>query len=419
MYNKSETFSKYATNDFKIPPKRRRLRPSERKEAMESEFRQAIGKSAGEVMRDVSEFLATPCTLQNTKQACPLDLRALPNGLNMAEQFTFALLSEAELQGWTPEAAESFCRNACAGVVKEETVRSMIEAFSDKHSDAYYRFRKQYSNRFYMTDGSYWSCCLALAIDTGEISTVLRYLRLFIVALMEFAYMGENNPTVTYAWSYYESFRRILDELTADPDPNPLPLKIRALGGTAGERDGEAYALSLGIDVENPNELYMAFDLWIDVTLKDRDGNVIDVIGDRIDAIDPASIYHYGITKRIRGAAVASISAVVKAKSHLKLSLPLMNHTKLRSVRLLGERDGTALSGVLESQYDRPLRSLTIHYQLLSDDNRILGGGSVWCAEGLPTDAPLPFTSKLGLSLSGATKVVYSVSFNATELVED
>jgi len=383
---------------------------------MELEFQQAAGKSAGEVMRDVAAFLATPCIIHKTQD---LDLRYLPNQMSMAEQLSFALLSEAEAQGWSAEAAESFYRSACADSVDAEVISNLLSAFGHKESKAYITYRKQYGNRFRLLDTSYWACCLALAIDAGQIGEVLRYLRLFIVVLTEFAYMGDRNPSSTYVWTYYESFQAILDELTAEPDPDPVALKVRAVGGTAGKREGDAYPLSLGVDIENPNEGYMALGIAIDVTLKDKNGNVIDVITDKLDCMDPAVIYHYGITKKIKGAAVASISAVVKARQYIKLSTPIMNHVFLDSVAISGKGSESELMGILESKYDCPLRTLTLHYQFLSAENKILGGGSEWCFDGLSDKEPLLFSSKIGMTFPDSARVVYSVNFNALELIED
>ena len=74
-----------------------------------------------------------------------------------------------------------------------------------------------------------------------------------------------------------------------------------------------SYYLSLGVDVENPNADRMALDVTLDITLKDRDGGVITVIRDTLQCIDPATVYHYGITKKIRGKAVAGFSASGKS----------------------------------------------------------------------------------------------------------
>ena len=383
---------------------------------MELEFKQAAGKSAGEVMRDLSEFLATPCIIHKTQD---LDLRELPNGLSMEKQLSFALLSEAEAQGWTAETAENFYRGACAGNIGEDTITDMLAAFREKESDAYREYRKQYGNSFRLLDNSYWASCLALAIDAGQIRELLHYLRLFIVVMTEFAYMGDRNPSNTYTWAYYESFQAILDELTAEPEPDPLALKVRALGGTAGKREGEIYPLSLGVDIENPNDGYMALGISVDITLKDKAGNVIDVIADKLDCMDPAMIYHYGITKKIKGAAVASISAVVKARQYIKLSTPIMKHVFLDSVAISGKGSESELMGILESKYDCPLRTLTLHYQFLSAENKILGGGSEWCFDGLSDKEPLLFSSKIGMSIPNCAKVVYSINFNALELIKD
>lgn len=383
---------------------------------METEFQKAVGKSVGEVMRDMEEFLTCPCVVNEEKQ---IDLCTLIPDLNMHGQFSFALLSEALTQGWERDLAESFYRRVAQNVMDGELIERMIAAFRDPDGEDFRAYAKKYGNRFTVSDGSYWSTCLALAIDAGQLGDVMHYLRLFTVCLMELAYMEDRNPSETYTWSYYEAFRKMLDDLTSEPDPVPLPLKVRALGGSAGKREGESYVLSMGVDIENPNPDRMACGISLDITLKDRDGNVITVIKDRLQAIDPGVVYHYGVTRKIRGAATAGISAVAKASSFLKLSTPIMKHIKLAGLRLVRAENSVKLSGTLTSEYDSPLRSLTLHYQLLSADNKIIGGASEWIYSGMTPNATHAMSSSISASIPTAAKALYSVDFDPLELVKE
>ena len=382
---------------------------------METEFQNAVGKSAGEVMRDIADFLAYPCPINPQKN---IDLRTMLPDLNMPEQFTFALLSEAVTQGWSLDRAEIFYRRACSDTVDEETIRSMLHAFHDSDSEEYRAYQKKYGCYFTMLDGSYWASCLALGIDADKVDEVMAYLRLFTIALMEFAYMGDNNPSTTYTWSYYESFRNMLDELIRDPDPEPLPLKVRALGGSAGVREGDAYHLSLGVDIENPNLDRMARNVVIDVTLKDKDGNIITTVGDRVECIDPSVVYHYGVTKKIRGAAVASIAVTAKAGSHLRLQTPLMKHIALSELKLSRNNNAMQFSGKMTSRYQSNLHSVILHYQFLDANNKILGGGSEWIFDGVKAGQTVLFESKVSVSVPRAAKAVYSFDFDALELIK-
>ena len=383
---------------------------------METEFQNAVGKSMGEVARDVSEFLSCSCVIHPEKK---VDLAALLPDLNMTEQFTFAFLSEALAQGMTLDAAESFYRHAVATVVDEAVIDEMVSAFSNRNGETYRTLERKYGNRFSMLDGSYWATCLAIGIDANEVGGVLQYLRLFIVCLMEFAYMGDRNPGATYAWNYYESFRAMLDELTAPPDAAPLPLKVRALGGTAGKRNGDVYMLSLGVDIENPNPDRMARGVGIDITLKDKNGSVITVIKDQIQSIDPGTVYHYGVTRKIRGAATAGLSAKARASAFLKLSTPIMKHVKLSNLRLSKHPNGVRLCGTLNSEYDRPLRSMTLHYHFLSADNKILGGSNEWLFDRMQAGGELEISSVVPVAIANTAKAVYSVDFDAMELIKE
>ena len=382
---------------------------------METEFQNAHGKGIGEVIRDITDFLSTPYVINPQKK---IDLCRLVENLNMHEQFSFALLSEAQVQGWSPEEAEGFYRSAARGVVSERVINGMIAAFRNRQSSAYKEYEARYGNRFSALDGSYWATALALGIDADRVSDVLRYLRTFTVTLMEFAYMEDKNPDATYTWCYYDSFCRMLEELTAEPDPDPLPLRVRALGGSAGKREGDAYPLSLGLDIENPNTDRMARGVQLDITLKDKTGHVITVIADQLQSIDPDTIYHYGITRRIRGATVASFSATVKATSYLKLTTPIMQHVAFSSPRLVSTDAGASLEATVCSEYDCPLRTLTLHYQFLNEAGHILGGGSEWLMNGITPDTPQLIQSQVGVSIKGASKVVCSVDFDAMDLID-
>ncbi len=383
---------------------------------METEFQNAVGKGIGEVMRDIADFLSTPYYIHQEKH---IDLCTLTEHLNMHEQFSFALLSEAAAQNWEMDTTENFYRHACSGIVAPSVIESMLFAFRNRESEEYHSYSQKYGNRFFALDGSYWSTVLAIAIDAGEVGTAMNYLRLFTICLMEFAYMDDRNPEATYTWCYYESFRQMLDDLVAEPEPEPLPLKVRALGGSAGKREKDSYFLSLGLDIENPNSDRMARGVQIDITLKDKDGNVITVIGDRLESLDPATVYHYGVTKKVRGAAVASIAATAKATAHLKLSTPIMKHFQLSSLRLTRVGDGMQFSGRMLGEYDRPLRSVTLHYQFLSAENKILGGGSQWVLGGLEPNVTHELCSKINVPIANAKKAVYSIDFDAISLVED
>ena len=382
---------------------------------METEFQNAVGKSAGEVMRDIADFLVYPCPINPEKN---IDLCTLVPDLNMREQFTFAFFSEAIEQGWSLDRAEVFYRRASAGAVEDDTVRAFLNAFQNPDGAEFRAYQKKYGCYFKLLDGSYWSTCLALGIDADKISDVMAYLRLFTVCLMEFAYMGESNPPKTYTWCYYESFRSMLDELLKEPEPDPLPLKIRAVGGSAGAREQDSYALTLGVDIENPNPDRMAKDVTIDVVLKDRDGNVITTVRDKIECLDPGVIYHYGVTKKIRGAAVGSIAATAKAATHLRLKTPLMKHIALSELKLSKNADAMRFSGKMTSNYKSDLRSVILHYQFLDANNKILGGSGEWIFDGLTAGATASFDTKVAIPLPRTAKVVYSIDFDALELIQ-
>ena len=116
------------------------------KSNMETEYKNAVGKGAGEVMRDLAEFLSTPFVIRYKEQT--LDLCALLPDLNMHEQLTFALMSEALTQGWDPAHAEGFVRNALSSVADPVATEAIFAAFREPHGKSYAEYSRKYGNRF-------------------------------------------------------------------------------------------------------------------------------------------------------------------------------------------------------------------------------------------------------------------------------
>ena len=96
-----------------------------------------------------------------------------------------------------------------------------------------------------------------------------------------------------------------------------------------------------------------------------------------------------------------------------------MKHLKLNAPRVARAENATKLIGNLQSAYDRPLHSVILHYQYLNADNKILGGGSEWIFDEIAPTQPLKIASTVSVSLPAATKILYSVDFDALELVKD
>ena len=81
-----------------------------------------------------------------------------------------------------------------------------------------------------------------------------------------------------------------------------------------------------------------------------------------------------------------------------------------------GESSST-LSGKLDSRYDCSISSFALHYQLLNAQNKIIGGGSEWFFDSLEANGTKSFSAKLPVSFKNAAKAVYSVDFDARELI--
>ena len=373
------------------------------------------GKSAGEISRNIAEFLSKNVVVKGKRE---MNLASLLPTLNMKEQYSFALLMEAQAQGWDFSSAENFYLRFCAPAVGTETAERMLNAFRNQSSHAFREYREKYGCDFTLSSRAYWSSCFAVSADAKAIPALMEYFRAFVFSIMEFAYMGNRNPDSTYIWKYYESFQKILAELTAPPDM-PQPLVIRSLGGTAGKRDGDSYELTFGLDIENPNPARMAWNVKVDICLKDRDGKLITTIQDQINCIDPNSVFHYGITRKIRGNAVAHISASAKTEQFNKLELPLMKHIRMEKISINRQAAPARLNGVLKNNYDCSLYSFALHYQFLSAENKILGGGCEWFFEEFLQDTEKEFSIPCPVPVPKAAKIVYSIDFNAQDLLKN
>ena len=376
---------------------------------METEYLNTAGKSAGETARDIADFLALPCVLHGKKD---IDLANLLPDLNMKEQFSFALLMEAFTQGWDPDAAEQFYRHAVAPSVGEAVTEKMLAVFRAPEGREFSTNVIKYGYGFDLTVPSYWSSCLKLAIQAKEIPVLMNYLKLFMICLTEFAYMDGRKPKETYAWNYCETFGKILDDLEKPDLPPSLPVTVRAVGGSSGKRENQTYFLSLGVDLQNPNTDRALQNIKVDITLKDRDGNIIDIISDRVTSIDPGAIFHYGITRRVRGAAVAQIFAKARATGFLPADTAAMRGIRLEKVSIKRDEHYEILKGTMVSSYDRELPAFALHYQYLNKQNKIVGGGCEWFFDGLPAGGEKPFRAGCAVPIPGAARIVYSIDFD-------
>ena len=378
-----------------------------------SEYREIAGKNAGEIARNISQFLNRTLAVKARRE---MDLANLLPDLNMKEQYSFALLMEAKTQGWEWSSAEHFYLHFCAPAVGNDIAEKMVALFREPTGAEFEAYLEKYGCDFQLSSRAYWSSCFAVAVDAKAIPELMEYFRAFVFSILEFAYMGNRNPDHTYIWKYYESFQNILTELTTPPD-NPEPLAIRAMGGTADKRNGDSYNLAFGLDIQNPNPAHMAWNVELDVHLKDKEGKLITAVHDQINCIDPDSVFHYGVTKKIHGNSVAHISASAKAGTFTKLTVPLMKHIGMQKISINRQEIPARLNGVLKNNYDRPLYSFALHYQFLSAENKLLGGGCEWFFEEFLPNTEKEFSIPCPVPVPKAAKIVYSVDFNARDLL--
>ena len=376
--------------------------------------KEIAGKSAGEVARNIAKFLSRKLVVQGRRQ---MDLANLLPDLNMQEQYSFALLMEAQTQGWEQTAAENCYLRFCAPAVGNEVANAMLTAFRNQEGAQFAAYREKYGCEFSLSSRAYWSSCFAVAVDAKAIPQLMDYFQNFVFSLLQFAYMGNRTPEHTYAWRYYNAFQSILADLTT-PIEHPCQLEIKGLGATPGKTEGDGYELAFGLDILNPNASHMAWNVKVDVVLKDQHGAVITTIQDQIHCIDPSGVFHYGFTRKIRGNRVAHISASAKAGQFSKLTIPLMKHVSMQKISINRQATPNTLNGILKSNYDCSLYSYALHYQFLNGEHKILGGGSEWFFDEFKAGEEKSFSIPCPVSVKGATKIVYSIDFNAQDLLK-
>lgn len=377
---------------------------------MDLDFQHAVGKTAGEIARDFSDFLALSFEIDG------VDLRDLSPEFNMEEQFSFALLKEAQVQGWPQKAMENFFLRVCEKSIDPATKLRFLNAFKVPDGKEYAELESKYRSDFSLSDKTYWASCLTIGIEAKQARPVLEYLQRFTVCLMEFAYMDGKQPESTYVWGYYESFKKILEEFNRDDKPAE-PLIVRAVGAGVGICENDVYTVTLGVDIENPNPEKIACGISLDIFLKDKDGNVVQKISDSFNCIDPASVFHYGITKQIKGDPVFQISAEATAEIFSAIRVPAMKGIKLSGISLKRGENAQTLFGTLTSHYPSTLNGFTIYYQYLDKEGRIVGGGSEWIFDSIAPEESVPLKSGIGLILKDAAKVLYSIDFNLKDLL--
>ena len=379
-----------------------------------TDHKDIAGKSAGEVARGIANFLSESLVVQGRRK---MDLAKLLPDLNMHEQYSFALLMEAKTQGWEWGAAENFYLRFCAPAVGNEVANAMLAAFRNPESAQFAEYQSKYGCEFGLSSRAYWSSCFAVAVDAKAVPQLMKYFQGFVFSLLQFAYMGNRNPEHTYAWKYYASFQNILTDLTT-PIEHPSPLEIKGLGATPAKAVDGSYDLSFGLDILNPNASHMAWNVKVDVVLKDQNGEIITTVQDQIHCIDPSGAFHYGFTRKIHGNRVAHISASAKAGQFSKLTIPLMKHIAMQKISINRQATPQMLNGVLKNNYDCPLYSYALHYQFLNAECKILGGGSEWFFEEFQAGEEKPFSIPCPVPIKGAAKIVYSIDFNAQDLLK-
>jgi len=92
---------------------------------------------------------------------------------------------------------------------------------------------------------------------------------------------------------------------------------------------------------------------------------------------------------------------------------------KLTDIAFSRKENTMQLKGSLENHYDVTLKSVNLHYQYLSEDNKILGGETLCVLGEIEPNGAHAVRSRLNVSIPDAKKLLYSVDFDAIELVKE
>ena len=209
-----------------------------------------------------------------------------------------------------------------------------------------------------------------------------------------------------------------LKSTTGEHFSEELPLNVSKVGGTIGSKDHNGTSISLGIDATNPNPNKLAYNVTVEISLTDSNGNIVEVINDTIYVIDPNTTFHYGCEKRyIQGmvSSISSASAFAEEFMDVAAGKKYMDGGTFSNFNLTKHDNGCKLTGHLESAYQKSIRNCYVYFQILDENGDIKGGNNtnIGVLPARQTRA-IQFDNKINLN---GKHVEYSIDFELNQIL--
>lgn len=156
---------------------------------------------------------------------------------------------------------------------------------------------------------------------------------------------------------------------------------ITEFGSTYLTNDyGSSCWLSLGLNIHNPNMNLLAYNVQLEIVVKDTYGSTVDVLSDYISFIDAGATFHYGKEFYIDSPNVGQISGSAYASDFYRVDRKMGSTCKFEDISRRRNTFGDVdLFGELRNSGSQGIDWCTGYIQFLDGSGRIKGGacGSV------------------------------------------
>ena len=191
-----------------------------------------------------------------------------------------------------------------------------------------------------------------------------------------------------------------------------LPLSVTNVGSTFTRNEySPSCWLSFGVSIKNPNPNLLAYNVQLDVTIKDQNGMIIDVLTEYIDFIDAGATFYYGNERYIDSPNVGQISASAYTNSYYRTSKRFESMCTFDDITRRADSYGSFdVFGQLKNSDSSSIDWCTGYIQFLDSNGNIVGGacGNVNSIPGYQS-RPLKINCNVGVN---AAKYITSTSFS-------
>ena len=296
-----------------------------------------------------------------------------------------------------------------------------------KAGSRYRELKEKYSHDFSAGDvkTNMWAHLLVASIPLDLVSIFTDdFVHPYVDVLIEFvkedgniddsemAYMNLMLDSIKNVMSFYQSAVGNDDS----DDSEELPLKVIKTGGTMGPKDSDGdFNILLGVDIQNPNPTKLASNVSVEITLKDANGRIVEVINDSLYCIDAGATFHYGVEKKWIHGDVKNFSASAYAREYIDVGdKTFMDGAVFSNFSLAHGDNDCDLSGQLKSNYNKGIDKCYVYYQFINDGKIV--GGNYAIVDYLPAGGTRSIKDTSFVDIK-ANRLEYSIDFDLGSLL--